>query len=71
LKADLSYLTDCGCYTTEQISTETRRVDLAKGKKSKKGLAAEHQLLWGHLMIRSGDINQPWHDKLLHIRQNL
>ncbi|GGH38865.1 hypothetical protein [Paenibacillus segetis] len=72
MKSELSYITDMGheLHLSEESNQYIQEPADIKEGLLKRGLTEDRKVLWSHLMLHSGDIRQPWYDKLLQIRED-
>lgn len=72
MKSELSYITDMGhdLHLSEGSSQYIQGPTALKEGLSKWRLTEERKVFWSHLMLHSGDIRQPWYDKLLQFRED-
>jgi hypothetical protein len=72
MKSELSYITDMGheLHLSEGSRQYIQEPADLKERLLKRGLTEDRKFLWSHLMLHSGDIRQPWYDKLLQIRED-
>ncbi|MDQ0091249.1 hypothetical protein J2T12_004686 [Paenibacillus anaericanus] len=79
MKSEISYVTDAGHdllhresnqYIQKVSDPRIPNQGISKQGTSKQRLIEERKILWSHLMMDSGDIRQPWYDKLLRFREH-
>ncbi|MEK4512720.1 hypothetical protein EJP82_18275 [Paenibacillus anaericanus] len=79
MKSEISYVTDAGHellhresnqYIQKVSDSRIPNQGISKQGTSKQRLIEERKILWRHLMMDSGDIRQPWYDKLLRFREH-
>lgn len=76
MKSEISYITDAGhdhdllLRESNQYIQKVSDPIIPNQVISKQRLTEGRKILWSHLMIDSGDIRQPWYDKLLQFRKH-